>query len=484
MDAMINWPRDLENFARLWVCGMPALPSAQGYTVTLSWQNVSGNPAINLFRSVETNGGIGYLTDTNVAAAQTVLEYPNGAGLIFGQVRSDAPASFPAGFFTNNANKYFLFEGAGVGSGELTMTISQNGNIIAQTGVWLDLHDIKDFYEQAHADNVTSGLPPSSVISQCKIDRTTVAAPSEAKQIIVFVHGINNSQFDYYDSTETLFKRLYWSGYHGKVAGFRWPCAYLPFANTINPFNYNRGEFYAWKSASAFKDYLAYLKNRPDLAGYQIDVLAHSQGNVVASEAIKEGAPFDNYILTQAAVPAHCYDVSVPFLQKFLDAEANAPTPLYTTNGGYHGYFANLTGNLINFYNTNDFALATGTYLGLQANWEADQVSQKPEDFTYMLGQSYAYYPSSFRSIAFYAFSQYDVTDPYEIMSMVARSRSKAIGAQAGVGGVINTSGSVDLVGAFGFGQTRDEHSAEFKRNIQTALGYYQVILNQIQPTQ
>jgi hypothetical protein len=41
-------------------------------------------------------------------------------------------------------------QGAGIGSGQLVLTISQNGNVIAQTGVWLDLHDIKDFYEQAH----------------------------------------------------------------------------------------------------------------------------------------------------------------------------------------------------------------------------------------------------------------------------------------------------------------------------------------------
>ena len=243
------------------------------------------------------------------------------------------------------------------------LTISQSGNTIAQTGVWLDLHDIKDLYEQALATNITSGLPPSSLVSQCRIDHATVAVPNETKQIIVFVHGINNTPFDYFDSTETLFKRLYWSGYHGKVAGFRWPCAYLP-NSYINPaeylkaFNFDKGEFYAWKSAAAFKDYLNYLKNRPDLAGYQIDIIAHSQGNVVASEAIKEGAPFDNYILTQGAIPAQCYDTSVPFQQKFLTAETNSPTPLYTANGGYHGYFANLTGNLINFYNTNDFALA------------------------------------------------------------------------------------------------------------------------------
>ena len=46
----VNIPsqRDLEDWARLWICGMPALPANQGYSVTLSWNVISGAPAINL----------------------------------------------------------------------------------------------------------------------------------------------------------------------------------------------------------------------------------------------------------------------------------------------------------------------------------------------------------------------------------------------------------------------------------------------------
>jgi predicted esterase len=477
--GQITCPRDLENFARLWICGVPSLPLSQNYTFTLSISPSSGNPAINVYSSCETNGGIEYLTDTNIAAQQVA----NGYGTSLGIVSNNISCSIPSIAFAFGGTQHFLFEGAGIGSGQLTLTISQNGNVIAQSSQWIDLHDIKDLYEQAHATNVTSGLPPSGLISQCQIDHATVAAPDETKQIVVFVHGINNSQFAYYDSTELLFKRLYWSGYHGKVAGFRWPCAYLPPDAVVNPvdylkaFNYNKGEFYAWKSASAFRVYLNYLRNRSDLTNYTINILGHSQGNIVASEAIRQGGAFDNYILTQAAVPAHCYDTSVPFLQKFLDAENDLPTPFYVTNGGYHGYFTNLTGNLINFYNTNDYALAKGTYFGFQANWEQDQISQKPENFDYLLAQTYYYHPTNGNSVAYYPFSQYTVTDMQEAKAMVARSRTRAIGAQSGVGGVINTGGSVDLVGAFGFGQTREEHSAQFQRNIQTVWGYYDDVL-------
>jgi hypothetical protein len=473
----ITCQRDLENFFRLWICGVPALPLSQNYTFTMSMSPISGNPAVNLYWSCETNGGIGYLTDTNIAAQQAFTDSAGDFGMSIGTVSNNCSCDLAEIAFAFGGTQHLLFEGAGIGLGQLTLTISQNSNVVAQTSVWLDLHDIKDFYEQAHATNVTSGLPPSSLISQCKIDHTTTKADGETGQVIIFVHGINNTQFNYYDSTETIFKRLYWSGYHGKVAGFRWPCAYLPFENTLNPFNYNIGEFYAWKSASALRVYLNYLRNRSDLTNYTINILAHSQGNVVASEAVKQGGAFDNYILTQGAIPAQCYDTGTPFQQKFLDKEASLPTPLYATNGGYHGYFTNLTGNLINFYNTNDYALAVGTFAGHQANWEENQISQKPESFVF--AQQYGYAPSTGISSSYYGgvIPPVPVTDPYEIMSMVARSRTHAVGAQGGMGGAIKSTASNNLFAKYTFGNTRDEHSAQFSRNIQRAWSYYDDVL-------
>jgi hypothetical protein len=349
----------------------------------------------------------------------------------------------------------------------------------------LDLHDVKDLYEQASAYNVTSGLPPSDLVSQLRVDHETSPTDDETKQIIIFVHGINNTQFAYYDSTEILYKRLYWSGYHGKVSGFRWPCAYLPFDNTLNPFKFNVGEFYAWKSASALRDYLNYFRNRPDMTNYTINLIAHSQGNVVTSEAIKQGGAFDNYILTQGAIPAMCYDTSTPIFQKLVDAETNKATPFFSLDGGYFGYHSSLSGNLINFYNTNDYALQSGTWHGFQANWVEDQRAHKPETLYYPLTQQYFFSPSTLITYRFYSDGHSEVvTDLQEILGLAARSRTKAVGAQENVGGVINASASVDLLATFHFGNTRAEHSAEFTRPIQTVLGYYQTILNRIQPAQ
>lgn len=480
----IRSERNLEDFARMWICGVPALPysliqTSSPYAVTLSWQNTVGNPAINLYGSCETNGGVGYLSDTNIAALQILESY----GQSIGTVSTNAAYVFPNTTFVFGGTQYLLFEGAGVGSGQLVLTIWQGTNILAQTSQWINLHDVTDFFEQAYATNVTSGKPPSSLMSDFSVIHTAKSPLlNETKQITVFIHGINNTPTDYETTSRTIFKRLYWAGYHGRFASFRWPCAYLP-PTTANPFEFNLGEFYAFKSATALKNYLNDLKNnRADLAGYAIDLYAHSQGNVVASEAIVQGAPFDNYILTQGAFPAHCYDTNAPFLQQLLDAETNSAnavqTPFYPVDGGYHGYCSSIHGNLIDFYNTNDFALATGTTFGLQTNWKEDQRTQKPEAF--IGGPSYIYDTNTLITTGYYTFgSSYVVTDLQEIKALVARSRSAAVGAQGGLHGAI--SGSVDLFGSYGFGNIRSEHSAQFFRPIQTCLPYYRQMLTSFQ---
>jgi hypothetical protein len=243
---------------------------------------------------------------------------------------------------------------------------------------------------------------------------------------------------------------------------------------------FDLSEYYSWKSASALKSYLTYLRSNADFAGYTLSIIAHSQGNIMTSEAIKEGAPFDNYILTQAAAPAHSYDVNtndVPYLQKLLDAESSfGSTPFAAADGGYDGYFTNLPGNLINFYNTNDFALASGVTAGLVTNWEEDQRTRKPENFNNtFISWHYGYSPSTKVTTYYSDSGSNTVTDSFEKKSMVARSRSHAIGAQNGAHGVIGS--SVDLFSQFGIGNSRPEHSAQFTRPVQTIWQYYDEVL-------
>ncbi len=485
----ITCPRDLENFARLWICGLPALTN--NYQVTLSWNVTSGNPAINLYDSVEADGGTGYLTDTNIAAEQS-LAYPNGVpGDVYytgpggpidpTPIAQNAPFTFPANYFTNSGNKYFLFEGAGIGAGELTMTITDhNGNTVAQTGAWLDLQDVSAMFEHAHIANVTN-VPPGNPFNPSTYaeDNLLPPDPTEDKNLILFVHGWRMGMVDYQNFSDTMFKRLYWQGYHGRFAALRWPTLsaddyWLPLLDYTT---YNSSEFIAWRSGAGVSSYLTHLKQR--FPNYNLNVCAHSMGNVVMASALKAQLAagqtnVHNYVLMQAAVPASCYDTSFTNYAPFLDAEASQPTP--NTYQGYPGAInAAVSGNLVDFYNVNDYALATGVEYLFGAipqavNWEANQENYKPDE---LLG---------YRTDGTHCQNGYDViADPREIMAFCARPRAKAVGAQAGVGGVIHGS-SVDLFASFGFNQASDEHSAQFNWDIQRVTGFYHQLLNALIP--
>src|SRR5208283_5391812 len=83
-----------------------------------------------------------------------------------------------------------------------------------------------------------------------------------------------------------------------------------PIPNPLSLYVFNWSELNACKAGSALTTYLNQLRAR--FPGYRLNLLVHSQGNAVVSEAIEQAAPFDTYILTQGALPANAYDVNAP----------------------------------------------------------------------------------------------------------------------------------------------------------------------------
>ena len=469
--GQIACPRNLENFFRLWVCGLPKLPTSQGYTITLSISPSSGNPAINLYPAYSSDGGTEYLTDTNEAAAQISTAYVMGSpviayGTALGTINANQSYTLPVDGYGNLVFTNFLFEAAGIGAGQLMMTISQNGNTLAQTSAYLDLHDIKDFYERVTITNVLSG-PSTNWTSVIDSEQfaSSLALGSDTN-LIVFVHGFDVGNWNWLDDSETVFKRLYWAGFNGQFATVKWPC------QTGDPLLFDLSESYAYKANTGLATYLNQLRSR--FPGYRLNILAHSQGNAIVSEAIRnQGVLVDTYILTQGAVAASAYDMNAPTDTTLLNAEIGNPTPDRQPMG-YHGVYTNLSGRIISFYNTGDFALETGTMLGIPvANWRANQAIKPDADYGSDGINVWEYVTGA---------PNMPITDSEVSRAFVARSRSDAVGATAGLGGVINS--SIDLNAQFGFGATLSEHSAEWTRPIQTSRPYYQQVLRSclIQP--
>ena len=454
----ITCQRDLENFFRLWVCGMPSLPSSQGYYVTLSCTAISGSPAINLYYA-ETNGGTLYLTDTNTA--QSLVNKGT-----LGTISSSSPFVFAPDFF-DGTNKCLMFEGAGIGEGQFTLTIYQGSNMIAQTSTCIDLHDIKDFYERAVITNNMSGAISNWSSTVETVQQSTSSVLGVDTNIIVFVHGINVDNWDWLDDSDTVLKRLYWAGYQGKFTTIDWPCNLINYMTflTFDVDDFNESEIKAYKAGTALKNYLSGLHTQ--FPNNRLNLFVHSQGNAVVSEAVEQGAPFDTYILTQGALPANCYDANATNDPALLAAEYVYPTPELRPMG-YHGIYTNLTGNIVNFYNSQDKVLGY---------WYDAQEYFKPSS-DYSFDGTYSWFTNSFFS--------YMVTDSQESRANVSRSRTSSIGAQSiesgeSKQGVISS--TVDLNAQFGFnGSTTAEHSAQWTRPIQTSYLYYKEILLQIQP--
>jgi hypothetical protein len=482
-----SW-RNLENFQRLWVCGLPKLPASQGYAAVLTMTPITGNPAINLYVQSDSAGSDAYLTDTNAAAGQFDQQFLNGFlyfdySTNFGTVGSNQSLQLPV-LTVDGTLPYtnFLFEGAGLGVGRLTLSIwqtnSQGTNIIAQTSAWLDIHDLKEFYERTV---ITNNM--SSAISNWTsgIDSVKPAASSilgDDTNIIVLVHGINVPVQNWFIEGDTVLKRLYWAKFRGKLAIVKWPCNFFDWSLLTNGTTvFNQSEVKAYKGNPSLASYISNLRER--YPGYHVHLLVHSQGNAITSEAIeKSGLQFDTYILTQGALPASSYDANAILTNTLLTAENGYQTP-QGQPFGYVGMYTNLPGRIVNFYNSLDPVLNW---------WVFDQRYLKPDGYAQnqLLPTDYYSYNSPFGYFNDHSgLTKNLVLDPEESRAMIARSLTWPIGQYGyqSTQSVIKT--AVDLHARFGFANSSfDDHSAQWAWPIQETLPYYDQILTEIGPQQ
>ena len=460
--GQIRCQRNLENFARLWICGLPNMPTNQGYTVTLNQDDLSYGGIVNLYPAYESDGGTSYLTDTNVAAMQ--INSTNGT-CIAQLVNWNPDYTLPVDGSGKPLLTHFLFEGAGVpgyndgtGGDYMVLTISQNGQPLAQATVYVNFSHAKDFYEQALVTNVIQTWPEMvqqtnvsgfHVMSTPSFNAETGYNPDETNQLAVFVHGWRMTDWNWQDFSDTMFKRLYWQGYQGRFASLRWPTRSADTDTNVilgyapsSYFTYNRSEHIAFDSGTGAAAYFNNLRSR--YTNYTISVAAHSMGNIVMMEALKElaasnQAPLDNYVMMQAAVPACCYDTTVTNFPLFASEESVVPTP-----DVYSSYAAGTTnairGKVVNFFNPDDFALLVwqnneGFYLSSSNG----PLTIKPNTFSgysYNASNAVAQVTTNIWQL-FVGVTNVQtrvVTNPLELMPFVARPRSLAVGAQGGVG--------------------------------------------------
>jgi hypothetical protein len=468
--------------------------------LALKWKSLTeGAPSLYLYRNGDDSGLLSYLWDSWHAENQ--IHGSNNQTI--GIVQGNSPLSLNDLLLENYDNWNtipLLFEATGIGSGQLELVfLDPSGTQIAEgPSVWMNLVDIKSMYQQWQATPTTLAPPYNDAVNppadannsgyQLMPARPLFQqALDETNSVFVFVNGSNES-LDYSTTTaETVFKRLYWLGYRGRVISFRWETL-VGLGDGLIPARYNLNEWMAWTWGEGLRKFIASSSIPSNYSKY---VASHSLGAAVISSALQRGMTPDAVFFMQAALPAGCFDASgsrsdpnsVNGFADMWNKEDLHSTPDFDYELGYRG-FVNTSVPIYNFYNSIDYALTPqGFNFGA---WEGNQELYKPDSSTwYQMTSSwnYIYKPALSAgqqvSLVYSNTGNRFVITPYESMAFVARSRSKALGALS-TGGIITENINVGDGSPTNLQNGRDDHGGEFHRPLNQVRPFYQDILDRI----
>ena len=148
-----------------------------------------------------------------------------------------------------------------------------------------------------HDDKLGYGIGDSTPADENQKDYPFDPPPDEQKKCVVFVHGIDLDVPTQQGYAQTFYKRLWWAGYRGRFAAFRWATtlddgAFKPFVDRENFSIFNSGEYRSWYGGLSLKNYVDSL--RPEFS--TISVAAHSLGNACVGEALHRGMQVNSYM--------------------------------------------------------------------------------------------------------------------------------------------------------------------------------------------
>lgn len=485
-DGMIRSIRDLEDFTRLHVnvTGLAEALESGTITAAFEWRQPIGDPRIKLYRA--TSGTTSYLDSETIASSHLLFPFRD----TLGEVAGHTPLFLPPGFWQSRSPfsnvpktlpvSWFIFEGSGEGEGNLVLSFWHGTTKIGEgPGVWLDLKNVKRMYQRAKATPTDGVAPPwgneNPLPTAYEDDPNRYAfemAPDENDDVIIFVHGIHppsTAADDSYaaniNTAETIYKRLWHTGYKGRFAFYKWP-ALNPAGFFLNGtgFEFNQSEYRAFKYGRGLA---AFVTSLP--VTYRKHVYAHSQGNAVAAAAFRNyGLKAKTWIATQGAIPISCFD---PDVRHYI---FNYVTPDSAGDLGYRGFLDDhVETRIVNFFNSRD--TVTGNI------WELNQELFKPTVHISGFTRTEYWYFSNPSEVHLKQFlgdvelSDRGVNDPHESMSMAVKSRSRAIAHGEDVHGKVDE--NVNLNSMFGFG---DEHGSQWERPIQRGpLSYFQTLLDE-----
>ena len=353
------------------------------------------------------------------------------------------------------------------------------------------LKEVSQFYDEWLSTTVAD----STLMSQQLLTLRGTDAhcwPNADGNYLLLCHGFNVNAVDKTYWPATVFKRLWWQNYTGRIGFFKWPCKVTEVDGSY-PKVYDDSDKEAWDTGAILKILLEGLHD----ADFIVHLLAHSQGNIVAGNALRQLNPTKKvatYIATQAAISISCYQhCQEPYFstQKCPDVRANYPG--WNSGGPILATVKNKATRMYNFYNCLDYALTSAWFI----SWKRNNSMRPDYDYNYE-GNSVVYNESPSNGMTpsrFYKSSgsvlptgQTDLkfpipqddhqvpnlSDTHEIFAYAAHAWGEPIGMLSSVpdftsfclqGGLLN------------YNERHYSHSRQFRSNISAELPYWKQVL-------
>ena len=252
----INSLRDLEDYARLhiYLGGLQDAVAAGKIIVGLEWRHVEpvdgSSPSIKVFQAAEPDGGKDYIEDKDGSGNWPTSQSAGTFSTALGTVSSTGGVKFKfkkefwdqsqyglPKLSADHPNRYLLFDGVTEGKGQLVMTFyKEDGTTLIGEGggCWLDIKNIKKMYYRGKAQPENIAAPNGNVVGPFIGPMLWVEDPNgrpfptekpkdENDKAIIFVHGWSMDYKNYISFSETMFKRLWQTGFKSRCTGtLRW----------------------------------------------------------------------------------------------------------------------------------------------------------------------------------------------------------------------------------------------------------------------
>lgn len=376
-DKSIKCRRDLEDFAplTLTLSKKESLANVQDAVIEARWgTGTTGAPSIQVFRSTDDTGKLGYMGDYQGLSLRQTAEsggdarYSTALGVIdnntwksLGTIAGLKPTTS-----STDVDQIlpFIFEAVSAGQGWLELRVRTSKNaILGLKRVYVHLSPLTEWYAHYSTDPTgDSDYDQGRGAIPGNVRFVRAAAPwvmnATEAHTAVFVHGFNMPKWFKKMFAETAYKRMWWNGYRGRFVQFDWPTPfditqlnspatkgdpwYNPTSPSVN--GYGRSEFISFIAGDRLAGLITSLRNDAASNG-PLHLIAHSHGNVATANALNQipAGSVATYIALQAAVRSELYGnpsavMVMPTWLKGLTVSDNNPLvidPQYTWNGSW-----------------------------------------------------------------------------------------------------------------------------------------------------